>query len=119
MKRRQRQPPPAGEMRRPAPTPQVVCAIAPRGSAARPGRELWQRPRPGAVPPRMQSFHAIEAQPLMPVVLVAAVFEDEERFGAMGRCFGERDGFSEAFERERLALGDAQNFINDETANLG
>ena len=34
-------------------------------------------------------------------------------------CFGERDGFSEAFERERLAFGDAQHFISDETANLG
>lgn len=27
-------------------------------------------------------------------------------------CFGERDGFREAFERERLALGDAQHFIS-------
>jgi hypothetical protein len=53
------------------------------------------------------------------VVFVPAVFEDEEWFGAMCGCFGERDGFSEAFERERLALGDAQHFISDETANLG
>jgi hypothetical protein len=56
---------------------------------------------------------------VLPVVLVPAVFEDEEWFGAMSGCFGERDGFSEAFEWERLAFGDAQHFISDETANLG
>ncbi|SFG36682.1 hypothetical protein SAMN02787118_119127 [Streptomyces mirabilis] len=56
---------------------------------------------------------------VLPVVFVPAVLEDEERFGAVCGCFGERDGFGEAFERERLALGDAQHFISDETANLG
>jgi hypothetical protein len=55
----------------------------------------------------------------VPVVLVLAIFEDEERFAAMRGCFGDRDGFSEAFERERLGLRDAQHFISDETANLG
>lgn len=50
---------------------------------------------------------------------VLAILEDEERFCAMCGCFGERDGFSEAFERERLALGDAQHFISDEAADLG
>lgn len=56
---------------------------------------------------------------VLPVVFVSAILEDEERFGAMCGCFGERDGFGEAFERERLASGDAQHVINDETANLG
>jgi hypothetical protein len=54
-----------------------------------------------------------------PVENLPDVFEDEEWFGAMCGCLGERDGFSEAFERERLASGDAQHFISDETANLG
>jgi hypothetical protein len=49
----------------------------------------------------------------LPVVFVLAIFEDEERFAAMCGCFGDRDGFSEAFERERLALRDAQHFISD------
>ncbi|WP_406469251.1 hypothetical protein [Streptomyces sp. NBC_01594] len=56
---------------------------------------------------------------VLPVVFVPVVLEDEERFGAMCGCFGERDSFSEAFERERLALGDAQHSISDETAYLG
>lgn len=56
---------------------------------------------------------------VLPAVFVPVILEDEERFCAMCGCFGERDGFSEAFERERLALGDAQHFISDETANLG
>jgi hypothetical protein len=56
---------------------------------------------------------------ILPVVFVLAIFEDEERFAAMCGCFGDRDGFSEAFERERLALRDVQHFISDETANLG
>ena len=55
------------------------------------------------------------ARPSAPVdILVSAILEDEERFCAMCGCFGERDGFSEAFERERLALGDAQHFISDD-----
>jgi hypothetical protein len=49
----------------------------------------------------------------LPVVFVLATFEDEERFAVMWGCFGDRDGFSEAFERERLALRDAQHFISD------
>lgn len=56
---------------------------------------------------------------VLPVAVVPAVFEDEEWFGTMSGCFCERDGFSEAFEWERLAFGDAQHFISDETANLG
>lgn len=55
---------------------------------------------------------------VLPVAFVPAILEDEEWFGAMRGCFGERDGFSEAFKRERLALGDAQHSISDETANL-
>ena len=50
---------------------------------------------------------------ILPVVFVLATFEDEERFAVMWGCFGDRDGFSEAFERERLALRDAQHFISD------
>lgn len=56
---------------------------------------------------------------VLPVAFAAALFEDEEWFGAVCGCFGERDGFSEVFERERPALGDTQHFISDETANLG
>lgn len=56
---------------------------------------------------------------VLPVVFVPAIVEDEERFCAMCGCFGERDGFREAFERERLALGDAQHVISNQAANLG
>lgn len=56
---------------------------------------------------------------VLPVAFVPAISENEEWFGAMCGCFGERDGFSEAFKWERVALGDAQHFISDETANLG
>lgn len=52
------------------------------------------------------------------VVVVPAIFEDEERFGVMSGCVGERDGFGEAFEREEPALGDAQHFVRDEAANF-
>jgi hypothetical protein len=48
-----------------------------------------------------------------------AVFEDEQWLGAMCRCFGERDGLGEVFERERPAFGDGQHVVGDETANLG
>lgn len=73
----------------------------------------------GGIAPRQPHRRQHRPGRVLPVGLVPAILEDEERFCAMCGCFGERDGFSEAFERERLALGDAQHFISDETANLG
>jgi hypothetical protein len=72
----------------------------------------------GLAPPQPHRCQRRQGR-FLPVVFVPAVFEDEEWLGVTCGCFGERDGFSEAFERERLALGDAQHFISDETADLG
>lgn len=71
----------------------------------------------GLVPPQP---HRSQHRPgrVLPADCVPAIVEDEERFCAMCGRFGERDGFSEALEREGLALGDAQYFFSNQTANL-
>jgi hypothetical protein len=95
------------------------------------GMQAWRRrSRSWVRCQRLRDHHPQPARPpadrlplskyrVLPVAVVPAIFEDEEWFGAVCGCFGERDGFREAFEWERLALRDAQHSISDETANLG
>jgi hypothetical protein len=37
-----------------------------------------------------------------------ALVEGEQWLGAVGRCFGERDGVDVALDRDRLTVGDVQ-----------
>ena len=67
--RRYRQPPPAGDIGRQAPT--APGGLRDRDREDLPlglGRELRQGPRPRAVPPRMQAVDAIARQPRLPAI---------------------------------------------------